>query len=71
MKDTFTQEFKKINTLDGIRIELEEGWALLRPSNTSPLIRLTVEADTENLLNQITEKFKNRTIEMIATMINK
>jgi phosphomannomutase len=68
LKDTFTQEFENINTLDGIRVELDEGWALLRPSNTSPLIRLTVEADNENLLDQLAEKFMNRITEVIETM---
>lgn len=68
LKNTFAKEFEKINTMDGIRIELDEGWVLLRPSNTSPLIRLTVEADDENLLNQLTTKFIGHTIDIIQNM---
>lgn len=33
-----------INTLDGIRVDLEDGWILVRPSGTEPKIRITVES---------------------------
>lgn len=33
-----------INTLDGVRVELEDGWILIRPSGTEPKIRITVES---------------------------
>ncbi|KKK49783.1 hypothetical protein LCGC14_3131570, partial [marine sediment metagenome] len=36
----------KIDTIDGIGIRLEKGWILIRASNTSPLIRITTEAET-------------------------
>ncbi|GAH21310.1 unnamed protein product, partial [marine sediment metagenome] len=26
------KEYEEVNTLDGVRIELEEGWILIRPS---------------------------------------
>ncbi len=68
LKDAFSKEFEKINTMDGIRVELNEGWVLLRPSNTSPLIRLTVEADNDTLVNQLTTKFIDRTTEVIENM---
>jgi phosphoglucosamine mutase len=35
-----------IETLDGVRIETEAGWILIRASGTQPLIRLTAEAHT-------------------------
>ena len=34
----------EINTLDGIRVDLEDGWILIRPSGTEPKIRITVES---------------------------
>ena len=34
---------KDVSTVDGVRLEVEEGWALVRPSGTEPLIRVTVE----------------------------
>ena len=65
LKNVFKTEFKNTNTLDGIRINLDEGWVLIRPSNTSPIIRLTVEADNEDVLNQLATEFKKRTEEII------
>lgn len=65
LKQELEQEFNNLNTLDGVRVELDRGWALIRPSNTSPLIRLTVEADTEKIVKEITSDFKTRTEKLI------
>ncbi|VVB90794.1 Phosphoglucosamine mutase [uncultured archaeon] len=34
----------KVNTLDGVRVDTEDGWILVRPSGTEPKIRITVES---------------------------
>jgi phosphomannomutase len=38
--------------LDGITVEYDDWWFNARPSNTEPLLRLTIEADTKELLEQ-------------------
>ena len=43
----------KIIDIDGIRVEYEKGWGLLRASNTSPVLVLRFEAETEDDLNNI------------------
>lgn len=48
---------ERVNTLDGVRVELDGGWVLIRPSNTQPVIRLTVEARTKEELESIMEEF--------------
>jgi len=68
LKNDFSKEFENVNTMDGIRVEFDNGWVLIRPSNTSPIIRLTVEANKETILNQLTTKFMNRTNEVIKNL---
>jgi len=60
LKDKLIKEFKDTNILDGIRVTLYDGWVLIRPSNTSPIIRLTAEADTKESLDQIVSDFMQR-----------
>lgn len=40
----------KQDFLDGITVEYSNWWFNLRPSNTEPLLRLTIEADTPEIL---------------------
>ena len=42
----------KISHLDGIKIDFPDWWFNVRPSNTEPLLRLNLEADTEALMQQ-------------------
>lgn len=42
----------KIDHLDGLTVEFPDWWFNLRPSNTEPLLRLNLEADTRELLEQ-------------------
>ncbi|MBU1705714.1 phosphomannomutase/phosphoglucomutase [Patescibacteria group bacterium] len=40
----------EISTLDGIRSEFKDWWFNIRPSNTEPLIRLNLEAKSQELM---------------------
>lgn len=42
----------KIIDIDGIRIEFEDYWFNVRPSNTEPYLRLVVEAINEDIMRQ-------------------
>lgn len=44
--------------IDGVRLEFESGWGLLRPSNTSPVLVLRFEATTITNLETIKDKFR-------------
>lgn len=54
---------KKISKLDGITVEFDDWWFNVRPSNTEPLLRLNMEADTEGLMLQRKEE--------VASLISK
>ncbi|MCK4746301.1 MAG: phosphoglucosamine mutase, partial [Bacteroidales bacterium] len=44
----FEKEYAQynVNTVDGVKVDLPEGWVHLRKSNTEPIIRLYAEAGT-------------------------
>jgi phosphoglucosamine mutase len=50
--------FKDFSTVDGVRIAVEEGWALIRPSGTEPVIRVTVEGESLKAAHDIIERGK-------------
>ena len=49
----------KIIDIDGVRVEFEDGWALVRASNTGPNLTIRFEAKTEERLNELQEEFTN------------
>lgn len=57
-KDTSGLKASNIITLDGLRVEYENGWGLARCSNTSPDITLRFEARTARHLETIKEHFR-------------
>ena len=54
----FGSEIKEINTLDGMRIIFDGGFAMIRQSNTEPVFTLRFEAKNEDECN----RFKNAMI---------
>jgi len=65
-KFAFIEKFKKqavfkggtINLLDGIRVDFDYGFGLVRASNTTPSLVLRFEADTEPQLKEIEALFR-------------
>jgi phosphomannomutase len=45
-----------LNTIDGLRIEFDNDWVHLRPSNTEPIIRIIAESNFETTANNIASK---------------
>lgn len=50
----------KINTLDGLRVDFPDGWGLVRASNTTPMLVLRFEADTDEVMSRIQTLFKEQ-----------
>ncbi|MFH1188643.1 MAG: phosphomannomutase/phosphoglucomutase [bacterium] len=55
--DTFTQMVKAegfdVNDVDGARVNFEKGWGIVRPSNTSPFIKVKFEGVTKKDLSDV------------------
>ena len=53
-------DYKDANSvlIDGVRVEFDFGWGLLRASNTSPVLVLRFEADTQENLELIKNTFR-------------
>lgn len=47
-----------ITTLDGLRVDYPKGWGLVRASNTTPVLVLRFEAETEAELKRIQDVFR-------------
>jgi len=49
-----------ITDVDGVRVKFEDGWGLVRPSNTQPALVLRFEALTEERLQEIRKLVEDR-----------
>ncbi|WP_163831218.1 phosphomannomutase/phosphoglucomutase [Spartinivicinus ruber] len=49
-----------ITDIDGVRVDFQSGWGLVRASNTTPMLVLRFEADTNELLKKIQSLFKKQ-----------
>ena len=45
--------YDDVTTIDGVRVSTADGWVLVRPSGTQPLIRITAEAETETAADDL------------------
>ena len=61
------RKLKKINwgsdvsltEIDGVRIDWKNKWALVRPSNTEPVVRIMAEAENQKSVNELVEHLKS------------
>ena len=51
LSDKYKDE--KVTTIDGLKIDFEEGWVHLRKSNTEPIIRIYAESEGEKKANEL------------------
>jgi len=49
----------KIDTFDGIKIRYEDGWVLIRPSGTEPIIRIFAEAKKQERAEELMQEGVN------------
>lgn len=49
----------EVSTIDGLRVDFDDGFGLVRPSNTTPILVLRFEADNEAALARIQGQFRS------------
>lgn len=54
----------KLTTIDGLRVDFEYGWGLIRASNTSPALTARFEGESEEKLNLIKQLFKEQLLKI-------
>ena len=52
--------------VDGVRVQFEDGWALVRASNTGPNLTIRYEATTEERLEEIKKEFNTIVDELLV-----
>jgi len=61
---TFQQKAKfdgaRITTIDGLRADWPDGWGLVRASNTTPVLVMRFDADTDKALRRIQTAFRGQ-----------
>ena len=63
VKDHFRNE--KINTIDGVKIDFDNGWVHLRKSNTEPIIRVYSESRNNDEARRLADDVKNIALNLI------
>ena len=63
--DLFNSKIKQIITIDGLRIIFEDGFALIRKSNTEPVFTLRFEAKTKEKC----EQYKNALVDLTCSLV--
>ncbi|GHA21409.1 phosphoglucomutase [Arenicella chitinivorans] len=48
----------EVSKIDGLRVDYQDGFGLIRPSNTTPILVLRFEADSNAALSRIQSEFK-------------
>ncbi len=69
---TFVERFResaqfeggRLSTIDGVRVDWPDGWGLIRASNTTPVLVMRFDADTETALSRIQETFRSQLLQI-------
>ena len=69
VKDYVKEQDYKYIDIDGIRVEFDDGFALIRGSNTQPILTLRFEANNKDRLSEIKMEFMNL-IDSIVDSLN-
>jgi phosphomannomutase len=57
-----------INTIDGVRADFADGWGLVRASNTTPILVVRFDAESEQSLERIKNVFRQQMMSIQPTL---
>ena len=57
-----------VNYIDGLRVDYPDGFGLIRPSNTTPVLVLRFEGETQEALVRIEDAFKTQILALDASL---
>jgi len=57
-------ESAEISTIDGLRADFKDGWGLVRASNTTPILVVRFDAETEEALARIKTSFRSQMLKI-------
>jgi len=63
-KSTAQFDGAQINTIDGLRADFDDGWGLVRASNTTPILVVRFDAETEEALIRIKASFRSKMLDV-------
>jgi phosphomannomutase len=58
VKEKAMETYRNLNTIDGVKIVFPDSWALIRASNTSPILRLSIEARDQKRLDELESEMR-------------
>ena len=58
LRDNVSFPGARVIDTDGVRVEFQDGWGLVRASNTSPVLTLRFEADNQAALERVQDRFR-------------
>jgi len=50
----------ELSTIDGLKVDFDDRWVHMRPSNTEPILRVYAEAPTESDAQALADRYKDR-----------
>ena len=67
VKEALRKDYPVID-VDGVRVKFEDGWGLVRASNTQPVLVLRFEALTQDRLNWMKDLIENKVREAVSAL---
>ncbi len=59
---------ERVDLTDGLKVMYDDGWGMVRPSNTQPLVRLFAEAHTRERMREIEAELEREFLEQLASL---